>query len=179
MTEIILVPGINGSGPAHWQSLWAAEDATMRPFQPRDWDHPELDDWLGALDAAVAASNALPVLVAHSLGCLLVAFWQARSAHPVAGAFLVAVPDPVGPKFPAAAVSFTAPPGDSFRCPALIVGSSDDPYGTPDYARQRAAQWGCGYLDIGAKGHLNAKSGLGAWPEGRALLTAFIAGLAH
>lgn len=177
MTEIIMVPGINGSGPGHWQSLWAADDAHMRSFRPRDWDQPELEEWGWALDDAVATSNAPPVLVAHSLGCLLVAHWQARLAHPIAGAFLVAVPDPAGPKFPTEAASFQGPPMDAFQCPALIVASSNDPYGTSYYAQRRADDWRAGYINIGAKGHLNAGSGLGAWPEGRALLTAFIAGL--
>ena len=75
---IVIVPGIGGSGPEHWQSLWQAEFTDVRRIDPASWDHPELDDWIAAIDRAVAASPAPPVLVAHSLGCLAVAQWASR-----------------------------------------------------------------------------------------------------
>jgi predicted alpha/beta hydrolase family esterase len=33
-----------------------------------------------------------------------------------------------------------------------------------------ARDWGCASFDIGPRGHVNGESGLGDWPEGRALL---------
>lgn len=176
MAEIILLPGINGSGPGHWQSLWEAANPQMRRFSPADWDAPTLTDWSLALDRVVATARKPPVLVAHSLACLLVAHWLKNSPLPVAGVFLVAVPDPAGAQFPPEAQSFAAPPEDKFRCPALILASSNDPYGSVEYAKRRAAQWGTGYIDIGPVGHVNSGSGLGDWPTGAALLTAFCAG---
>jgi predicted alpha/beta hydrolase family esterase len=59
----------------------------------------------------------------------------------------------------------------------LIVASSNDPYSTIDYAHQRRNQWNTGIVEVGPHGHINASSGLGAWEQGRALLTAFAAGL--
>jgi predicted alpha/beta hydrolase family esterase len=35
-----------------------------------------------------------------------------------------------------------------------------------------AQAWGSGFVDAGARGHLNGDSGLADWPEGRALLDA-------
>jgi len=32
MTDIIILPGIGGSGESHWQTLWETADARMRPF---------------------------------------------------------------------------------------------------------------------------------------------------
>ncbi len=178
MTEIIILPGINGSGPQHWQSFWEAANPHMRRFSPADWDMPTLADWSLTLDRAVAAVGRPPVLVAHSLACLLVAHWLKNSPLPVAGAFLVAVPDPTGTNFPREAQSFAAPPEYWFRCPSLILASSNDPYGSLEYAQRRAAQWGSGSIDIGPLGHVNERSGLGDWPTGAALLTAFYAGVA-
>jgi predicted alpha/beta hydrolase family esterase len=117
------------------------------------------------------------MLVAHSLACLLVAHWVARTRGRVAGAFLVSVPDPEGPSFPAAAHSFAAPPSTPLRFPALIVVSENDPYGSPAHAQQRAATWRAGMVTVGAFGHLNSSSSLGDWPEGRRLLAAFEASL--
>lgn len=177
MRKIITLPGIGGSGDQHWQSLWEASSTDFSRFVPSSWDEPRLADWMEALDVVVSTADRPPVLVAHSLACLLVAHWQARSALPVAGAMLVAVPDPRGPAFPTEAASFADPPEQGFRFPSLIVASGNDPYGTMDHARRRADEWGSRLVEIGNAGHINGGSGLGDWPAGRALLTEFIAGL--
>jgi predicted alpha/beta hydrolase family esterase len=54
--------------------------------------------------------------------------------------------------------------------PAIAVISSDDPFCAPERARAMAADWGAETVDAGPRGHRNAASGLGAWPEGLALL---------
>jgi len=162
MTDIIHLPGYGNSGPAHWQSRWEAADA------------PELADWIAALDSAVAAAATPPLLVAHSLSCLVIAHWQQVSKQPIKGAFLVAVPDPASPAFPAQAAEFGDVPETRFVFPSLIVASSDDPYAALVYAEARAAQWGSALTVIGAAGHINGDSGLGDWPEGLALLRDFV-----
>jgi predicted alpha/beta hydrolase family esterase len=109
----------------------------------------------------------------------LVAHWQQVSTAPVAGAFLVAVPNPQGEAFPVEAASFAGPPPTKFRFPSLIIASANDPYGTIEYARGRAKQWGSGIVDVGELGHINEASGLEDWPQGKALVTAFAAGVAN
>lgn len=179
MTTFIHLPGIGNSGDTHWQSLWEAADPAIRRFAPASWDEPDLADWIEALERAVRAATTPPVLVAHSLACLLVAHWQKASALPVRGAFLVAVPDPQSPAFPSQASSFAHPPEDGLRFPSQIVASSNDPYGTLSYAEARAEQWGSELTVIGAASHINGQSGLGDWPEGRQLLMAFASRLAE
>ncbi|MBP1859701.1 RBBP9/YdeN family alpha/beta hydrolase [Rhizobium herbae] len=178
MTDIIILPGIGGSGESHWQTLWETTDPRMRRFQPSDWERPDLEDWITALEREVGRSASPPVLVAHSLACLLVAHWQKVSALPVTGAFLVSVPDPRSEAFPQDAQEFAGPPAGKLRMPSLIVASSDDPFGTIDYQKEQAEVWGSGIVEIGAAGHVNGQSGLGEWPHGRNLLTAFTVGLA-
>jgi predicted alpha/beta hydrolase family esterase len=179
MTDIVILPGIGGSGELHWQTRWEKTNPRCRRFQPTDWNRPELEDWLSALDRAVGAAPKPPLLVAHSLACLLVAHWQQVSTAPVAGAFLVAVPNPQGEAFPVEAASFAGPPPTKFRFPSLIIASANDPYGTIEYARGRAKQWGSGIVDVGELGHINEASGLEDWPQGKALVTAFAAGVAN
>lgn len=176
MTSRIMLPGIGGSGESHWQTAWERADPGAVRFSPADWDRPDLGDWIEALERAVAVAPVPPILVAHSLACLLVAHWQRASGRPVAGAFLVAVPDPLSEAFPSEAAGFAGVPDDRFRFPSLIVASANDPFGTVAYARGRAARWGSGFVGLGPVGHVNGASGLGDWPEGAALLCAFAAG---
>lgn len=177
MTASIIIPGIGGSGPDHWQSLWEERDERLMRFRPESWEHPDLRDWIASLDAAVVAVSGTPYLIAHSLGCLLVAHWVARFSRPIAGAFLVSVPDPDSPAFPREARAFAAVPQILFPFPALVVASSDDPFATLDYSHERARQWDAGCVVAGANGHINAASGLGHWEQGAALFEAFRAGV--
>lgn len=175
---IVIVPGIGNSGSDHWQSHWETAFPRAARIAPASWDAPDLADWTAALDEAVANAGAPPLVIGHSLGCLLFAHWHAASARAVRGAFLVAVPDPAGPRFPVAAAAFAKLPRGRFgRVPVLAIASADDPYDPSGRALEWVTQQGATPLQLGARGHLNAASGLGEWQEGRALLTAFAAGL--
>lgn len=179
MHDIITLPGLGGSGDNHWQTLWEPSDARFRRFQPASWDRPDRDDWEQSLERAIERCAGPPVLVAHSLACLLVAHWAARFPSAIAGAFLVAVPDPDGTSFPREAAAFKQVPDRALRFPSLIIASTDDPYGDIEITRQRARAWKSGLIVLGALGHINASSGIGDWAQGRALLDAFSAGLAR
>ena len=100
----INLPGIGGSGQTHWQSHWEAENTSFQRFNPKSWDQPNLGDWVNALQVCVNGLKEAPVLVAHSLACLLVAHAAPKIANKVQGAFLVAVPDPDSPAFPNEAI---------------------------------------------------------------------------
>jgi predicted alpha/beta hydrolase family esterase len=174
----VIVPGIWNSDPEHWQSHWQddrGEDAVR--IAPTSWSEPDPDDWSAAIDRAVAAVQGVPVLVAHSLGVLAVTRWLAdHDDGRVAGAFLVAPPDPDAPGFPGAARGFTAPTG-AVSTPTLLVVSDDDPYCTAERAEEMAATIGAEVRRIGAHGHVNIASGVGEWAAGRALVEDFVAGL--
>ncbi|MEU8819471.1 alpha/beta hydrolase [Actinoplanes sp. NPDC048796] len=165
----VTVPGIDGSGPGHWQTLLDADPAFLR-IQPASWSHPERDDWIAALDRAVAVADR-PVLVAHSLGTLAVAHWAARpDLPPVAGALLVAIPDPAGPAFPATAGSFREPPLTPLPFPSIVVASTNDPYDPAGAAAGFAEAWGSRFLDLGDVGHINTDAGYGEWPLATTLI---------
>ena len=90
---VLLLPGWLNSGPGHWQSRWQAAHGYTRVEQ-HDWARPLRGDWIVRLEEVVLAARPdLPItLVAHSLGCLLVAAWAAlsRNTHRVKCAFLAA-----------------------------------------------------------------------------------------
>jgi uncharacterized protein len=172
--RVLVLPGYMNSGPGHWQTRWEDTHAGFSRVQMPDWDHPECDAWCRALDLAVghaAAAGGRVLLAAHSLGCLSIAHWAARHASParlarVAGALLVAVPDPHGPAFPADAHGFDPVPFVPLPFASIVVASSDDPYGGVPFAERCARAWGSRCIGIGARGHINAESGLGDWPQG-------------
>ena len=174
MTDFIILPGSGGSGEAHWQTLCQRANPAMRRFSPASWDLPDFDDWVAALETAVAQAKTPPVLIAHSLSCLLVAHWQRVSDREIGGAFLVAVPDPSSPVYPAYGLPFADTPRGRLRFPSLIVASTDDPYDPDGYAQVKAGQWGSDLHLVGPLGHINSDSGLGDWPAGMELLMAFV-----
>ena len=177
--QLIMLPGIYDSGPNHWQTRWQQVDPQITRFEPGDWDQPRLDDWLPALSRAVSATAPdSPVLIAHSLACLLVPIWAATAALPVAGAVLVAPIDPDQPAYPDEAAEFRDFPRRPLPFPTLVVSSLDDHYATTDWSSHFAQDLGARVVVAGALGHINADSGLADWQQGRDLVTAFCAGLA-
>ena len=170
-TRVLLLPGWQNSGPGHWQTHWEAQYGDTR-VQQHDWDWPRRGDWMAQLDEALLADDAPALLVAHSLGCQLVASWAAHSQHTarVRGALLVAPPDTEREDMPPQLHNWRPIRRPRLPFPAVAVISSDDPYCAPERAAQMAADWGASVVMAGARGHLNSESGLGAWPEGRDLL---------
>jgi len=174
-TPVLVLPGLGSSGPRHWQTLWELRHPKWQRVNLRDWDSPVCDDWVYALDAAVKACPSPPLLVAHSLACLLVAHWAYRSSLAPKGAFLVAVPDPQSASFPATARGFVPVPMEPFAFRTLVVASTNDSFGSLAHANHCAIVWGGSFVDIGQAGHINADSGHGEWTEGYTLLQQFMA----
>ncbi len=175
--RVLTLPGWQGSGPAHWQSRWEALHGDVRVEQ-HDWHWPRRGDWMARLDEVLGDADARPaLLVAHSLGCHLVASWAAHSARTrrVAGALLVAPPDTERADMPPQVFSWRPVVRCRLPFPSRLVFSRDDPYCTPAQAQRLAADWGSEAVDAGPHGHLNADSGLGEWPAGRALLESLCA----
>ena len=182
--DILMVPGLNGSGPDHWQSRWERNLRTARRVEQDDWDRPDKDLWVGSIIRALAASARPAVLVAHSLGVHAVAYAAEKLPQgAVSGAFLVAPPDLDNPQrfpaeinetWPADGFGFSPVPMRRLIFPSLLLASASDPFCTLERARQFAAAWGAGFIDIGPAGHINAASGYGPWPDGVLRFGAFL-----
>lgn len=170
------LPGIGGSRLDHWQSHWEGTDPEMTRFAPSDWERPELADWCEARNRAVDALDQPPILVAHSLACLLVVHWAAARETLVSGAMRVAVPDRSGPAFLDAAGSFAQVPEQTLPFPSLIV-ASVNPHGTVDHSDRCTWHSGSRLIAMGPLGHINAASNLGDWLAGGGLLAVFRAEL--
>jgi predicted alpha/beta hydrolase family esterase len=171
MTAVLTIPGLWNSGPQHWQTHWERRHSTWRRVQQRNFDHPDRDEWVAALDAAITAQPSPPLLAAHSLGCCLVAQWSMDSGgRGVRGALLVAPSDVEAPGYPDVARSFASMPLEPLPFPSIVVASSNDPYIRVERAELFARAWGSRLVLLGEAGHINADAGYGPWPDGERML---------
>jgi uncharacterized protein len=170
--RVLQLPGWQGSGLGHWQSRWEALYGDLRVEQ-HDWNRPLRGDWLARLDATIVDLAPRPVvLVAHSLGCALVAAWAAHSSHTarVRGTLLVAPPDLGRQDTPAPLPGWAPIVRERLPFEAVVVASRDDPWCAFEHAQALAHDWGARLVDAGACGHINAESALGDWAPGRSLI---------
>ncbi|GAB1385199.1 alpha/beta hydrolase [Melaminivora sp.] len=170
---VLLLPGWQNSLQGHWQTEWEQQLGYQR-VQQHDWLHPRRGDWSARLDEVIADAPGPVLLAAHSLGCILTAWWAAHSRHTgkVRGALLVAPGDVEQPELAAQIPGWTPIARQRLPFAATLVASQNDPYCRFARAAELARDWGAALVDAGACGHLNAESGLGLWPQGQAWLQA-------
>ena len=169
--RVLVLPGWQSSGPAHWQSRWEARYGDVRVEQ-HDWMRPLRGDWITRLEEVLLEQPGPCVLVAHSLGCMLTAAWASvsRNTGKVVGALLVAPGDPEREELRAVLKSWSPVVMQALPFPSILLGSQNDPYCSLERAQGFAQAWGAEWVDYGPRGHINAESGLGDWPEGRSYL---------
>jgi predicted alpha/beta hydrolase family esterase len=173
---ILIVPGINNSGPTHWQTRWEHLLPNARRVEQSDWDRPNLGFWTGALLEAIRETPGA-VIVAHSLGCAAVAHLAAiNGGKGVVGALLVAPADvdrdgPNGEPLR----GFSPLPRRRLPFPSVLVASRNDPFIAFERAAELAHDWGSRLVDLGEAGHVNVESGHHSWPAGRRLLRGLMA----
>lgn len=170
--DVWLLPGWQDSDAEHWQSFWQRRHGYRR-LEQHDWQRPLRGDWSARLQETVIDAPRPVVLVAHSLGCILVAWWAAHSPcarTKVRGALLVAPADTEQDRLRAVLPGWAPVMMQALPFPSIVVGSEDDPYCTPRRTQDMAEAWGSRFVSAGAAGHINTASGLGAWDGGHALL---------
>ena len=166
-TDILIIPGKDGSGPDHWQRRWGAKLPNVHFVEQDEWHAPVAEAWIARIVETVARCERPAVAVAHSLGVIALVEAVPRLTRLLAGAFLVSPPseatlaglpevDPAFRPFPTAPLPF----------PSLLAGSRGDPYVSLAEVESMALDWGSRFLDAGDAGHVNAESGHGPWPEG-------------
>jgi predicted alpha/beta hydrolase family esterase len=169
--SILIVPGLGGSGPEHWQSHWERSYPQAQRVEQADWNRPVRADWLSRLTHALRdAPDA--ILVGHSLGCALVAHlaWR-RPDLAIGGALLVAPADvDDDDRVPRDVRDFAPMPLARLPFRSVVVASTNDPYMELERARALAQAWGARFVNAGACGHINVAAGFGPWPAGEALL---------
>lgn len=167
MARTLIVPGLRGSGPDHWQAWWHAVAPDTVWVEQQDWNTPDLDRWAERIADALKDQAQPAWIVAHSFGVLASIRAAELAPGKIAGAFLVAPADPdkfgVTHQLPRQALPF----------PSLLVASSSDPWMGLLNAAYWANLWRSHFVNLGDVGHINADSGFGPWIEGRTLFQKF------
>lgn len=164
MTTTLIIPGLRSSGPAHWQSWIEQQVPNAVRVQQADWINENLAEWSSRIRRAITQAPGPVIIVAHSFGVLAAVQAASDHDHRIAGALLVAPADPerfgVSDVLPAASLNF----------PAVIVGSTNDPWMSFDRVTHWARKWGAEVINLGAAGHINVEAGYGPWPDGLAIV---------
>jgi predicted alpha/beta hydrolase family esterase len=142
-----------------------------------DWTCPVIEDWQAKLDEALSRIDGV-FLVAHSLGCLLVASYAKRSlSKRIRGALLVAPCSlDTAISLHPCMIKFGREPLERLPFPSIVIGSLNDPYISPEQLGRHARAWGSELSVIGLAGHINVESGFGRWREGYGLFERLVLG---
>lgn len=172
--KILTIPGLNNSGPTHWQSLWERRFARCERVELGQWDSPDKDLWVDRIANAISVEPDPVLIVAHSLGCHAFAHWFAGASSVardrIVGALLVAPPDLTQLRRNHRIAGFADSPALSSQTPMIVVASDDDPYAKTAHVWRLSRHWDARFVNAGPFGHINADSGIGDWPYGQYLL---------
>ncbi|PKU26239.1 RBBP9/YdeN family alpha/beta hydrolase [Telmatospirillum siberiense] len=171
--DFVLVPGLNDSGPEHWQSFWQARHDFWRRVTQSRWNNPDIGSWIDATHRLLATCRQPAILVGHSFGALASCCVTTEERYPIAGLMLVAPAEPE--KFEVEDRVPMAP----LHVPTVVVASHNDPvirFGRTVYWSK---VWNADLADIGEAGHINAEAGFGPWPYGLEILKELVATIDH
>jgi predicted alpha/beta hydrolase family esterase len=170
--KISIIPGINNSGPQHWQTFWEHQYGFTR-IKQEDWDHPVFEEWKDNLVESIESNKYKKnnILIAHSLGCLLTVKSLSTIQDYIGGLFLVAVPNPDTAFFSGQLKTFRDIPCENLKIPGYLVYSGNDEFSTTDFSIKYGKIWGLKTINAGRLGHINGDSNLAGWEEGYKLFT--------
>jgi uncharacterized protein len=169
--SFLILHGLEGSGPDHWQTWLAGRlreggEDVRYPDLPNPYD-PKPDEWLAALQPELAGLGGERIVLCHSLACLLWLLNARDGATDVADrVLLVAPPCTVEVE---AVVRFK-PDGVTAAELERAAGQTLMFWGDPDPYCPATAPVAFEGLFRNAKafpgrGHLNTDAGYGPWPE--------------
>ena len=164
--RLLVIPGLNDSGPAHWQSwLQAQHGRRAVRVEQDDWANADLARWSRRIEATLAREpRARWVAVAHSFGCLALLRLLAQGGAGVHAALLVAPADPE--KFGVSALL----PQSRLGVPSVLLASENDPWMRFESVCAWGRVWGSQLISLGAAGHINVEAGFGPLPQAKTLV---------
>ncbi|MFP8968190.1 RBBP9/YdeN family alpha/beta hydrolase [Pokkaliibacter sp. CJK22405] len=177
----LILPGYRGSGPHHWQSHWQERLAsqphtTVSRLEVEDWDQPTPQHWLAQFEMALSAVSGPVIVIAHSLGCILLnhALRQIslRNREKLQGALLVAPSDVERDNAPRPLKAFAPIRPEPLPFPTLVISADNDYAATPERCQWLVRQWQAEHVLIPSAGHINTHAGYRKWNTGLGYLAA-------
>ena len=178
---ILIVPGYQGSGSAHWQT-WIEHQIPGATRVIQNWERPILGEWSYNITSAVKTANAPVWIIAHSFGCLASIVACSENPENIKGLMLVAPADPErfdfgGVKkwhgYGASESIRSSIPTKLLPSPSMVVASSNDPWMQASKASLWGGCWGSAMFTLKDAGHINTDAGFGPWPDGLKLFNHF------
>jgi predicted alpha/beta hydrolase family esterase len=167
--SFLILHGLQGSGPGHWQTWLAARlradgERVAYPDLP-DADAPSQRPWREVLERALEGLPN-PVVVCHSLSCLLWLHHVDAGGAPAERVLLVAPPSE------ASGVTEIEPflpvPLPRLTAGTRLVCSDNDPYCPEGAAGLYGEPLGIAVDLLPGTGHINPETGYGPWPAAEA-----------
>jgi predicted alpha/beta hydrolase family esterase len=169
--SFLILHGLEGSGPDHWQTWLAGRlrergETVRYPDLPDPFD-PKPEEWLAALQPELAALEGERIVLCHSLACLLWLLNAHAGATDVADRVLLVAPPCTDEVEPVVRFQPDGVTGDQVRAAArvtLMLCSDRDPYCPPGADTVFGDPLELDYEVIPGGGHLNTDAGYGPWP---------------
>jgi predicted alpha/beta hydrolase family esterase len=164
--RLLVIPGLNDSGPAHWQS-WLQGHFSRHAVRVEqdDWASADLARWAQRIEMTLTRHpRSRWVAVAHSFGCLALLRHLALGGEGVQSALLVAPADPA--KFGVAGKL----PRSRLAIPSVLLASETDPWMKFESACAWSRVWGSQVISLGDAGHINTEAGFGPLPPAKTLV---------
>jgi uncharacterized protein len=169
--SFLILHGLEGSGPDHWQTWLAGRlrergETVRYPDLPEPFD-PRPEDWLAALQPELAALQGERIVLCHSLACLLWLLNARSGASDVAERVLLVAPpctDEVEAVVRFRADGVTAADVARAAPETLMFWGEPDPYCPRGAGVAFDGLFPQSRLFPG-RGHLNPDAGYGPFPE--------------
>jgi predicted alpha/beta hydrolase family esterase len=125
MARSLPITGLDGSPEPHWQGRWQETETTAVTVHQHVWANPTPETWEAEVAGAVLQRPGA-ILLAHSLGCLVVARLLAHWPQlNIAGALPVA---PADARRSRRLKRFANTPRMELPVPVTVVASHNDPW---------------------------------------------------
>jgi predicted alpha/beta hydrolase family esterase len=178
---VLIVPGLRGHVPQHWQTLLASRLPRVRTVEPMGREDLDCARRVAAIEREANAIKGPLLLVAHSGGVIMVVHWAKQTQRAVHGALLATPPDferAMPAEYPTIdelrAGGWLPVPRDRLPFSTIVAASRNDPLGRFERAAELARDWGSKLVDLGRVGHLNPASGYGDWTGADSLIAELI-----
>ena len=178
---VLIVPGLRGRVPEHWQTLLASRLPRVRTVEPMGREDLDCARKVAAIERQANAIKGPLLLVAHSGGVIMVVHWAKQTQRAVHGALLATPPDferAMPAEYPTIdelrAGGWLPVPRDRLPFSTIVAASRNDPLGRFERVAELARNWGSKLVDLGKVGHLNPASGYGDWVDADSLIAELI-----
>jgi uncharacterized protein len=170
--SFLIIHGLGGSGPAHWQT-WLFHELKQQNFHVcypifSNYDTPNKESWLQELSTALQSlpENHRKTVITHSLGCILWLHYIAGQTKKIADQVILVAPPSPTVVLPEAKSFYPVPLERENVLRAakdtLFVHSTNDPYcdieDSINYLTLNVPS-----ISLSNMGHINTKSGHGEW----------------